>query len=230
VARRPRVRLPHHREERARTRKAPSARPGGKLSTPDGVFTVTIPAGALAGDTQITIEEVASPAAGAIGKTYDIGPSGTQFAMPATLAFKYGGLDLQGNDPSSLEVATIVSGEWVALMGDAIDTSTQVVIGTTMHLSPYGIQAKKHGAGTDSGTGNDATTSDDGATSTDANDAGSSDAPFDAAGCTMKVYQVSSCANHPVQLGCPAGTFIGSCTDSMAAQRFTLECCTNDGG
>src|SRR5262245_59600406 len=62
---------------------------GGQVATSDGVLTVNVPAGALAGDTNITIIEIASPAAGAVGKTYEIGPSGTQFSAPVTLTFKY---------------------------------------------------------------------------------------------------------------------------------------------
>src|SRR4051812_42723836 len=48
---------------------------GGTLATSDGTLTVAIPPGALGSDVTITIAEVTAPATGAIGKTYEIGPS-----------------------------------------------------------------------------------------------------------------------------------------------------------
>ncbi len=206
---------------------------GGDVSTPDGVLTVTIPPGARPADTQITIQEISSAPAGSIGKAYEIGPSGTQFAVAVTLAFKYAGADLLGNDPASLEAATIVNGDWVPLTGDAIDVGAQTASGTTMHLSPYGLHAKKHGNTSDSGSPADATTPTDASSASDGSptDAGaSSDSAFDAAGCSMQAYQVGSCANHPVQLTCPGGTFIGACMNLMGMQGYVLECCPNDGG
>ncbi len=205
---------------------------GGQVSTSDGALTVTIPAGALPADVKITIEEIATAPDGSIGKAYEIGPSGTQFAVPVTLAFKYAGADLLGNDPASLEAATIVNGDWVPLTADVVDLNAQTASGTTMHLSPYGLHGKGNGNGKDSGSATDATSANDATTpdgsATDAS--GSSDSAFDAAGCSMKLYQVGSCANHPLQLTCPGGTFVASCTDAMGMQGFTLECCPNDGG
>ena len=211
---------------------------GGNVATSDGVLTVGIPAGALPGDTQITIAEIQSPAAGAIGKTYEIGPTGTQFAVPVTLTFKYGGFDLMGNDPSSLEVATITGGEWVALTGDAVDTNAQVASGQTTHLSPYGIHAKGKGNGIDASTSDDATVSgDDGSTSSDGSqgstdgstttdtgvDTGAQDAGFDATGCTPVAQQVGSCANLPLQI-CVQGMTLKDCVN-LPTMGWTGYCC-----
>jgi hypothetical protein len=208
---------------------------GGKVSTSDGTVTVSIPAGALPGDTQITITEIQSPAPGAIGKTYEIGPTGTQFASPVTLTFKYAGDDLMGNDPSSLEVATIVGTDWVALSADAVDTSAQTASGQTMHLSPYGIHAKGNG-NKDGGTTNDATVSgDDGSTGTDGSqssddatsdtgiDTGAQDAGFDATGCQLVGQQVGTCANLPAQI-CSQGTTLMDCVTHPNA-GWTGYCC-----
>ena len=209
---------------------------GGTVATPDGSLTVTIPAGALSGDTEITIAEINSPPSDAIGKAYEIGPTGTQFASPVTLSFKYAGANLMGTDPSDLEAATIVGTDWVALTNDAVDTNAQIASGTTMHLSPYGVHAKGHGQKDASSGGDDATTSTDSSTGTDdvstADDGASLDAGSDAYGnCSTMMYQVSVCANRPLQLQCPAGTFQLSCTDKgMNMQGFTLVCCPNDGG
>jgi hypothetical protein len=203
---------------------------GGKVATSDGTLTVNVPAGALPGDTQITITEIQAPISGSIGKTYDIGPSGTQFAVPVTLSFAYGDFDLMGADPSSLAAATITGGAWVDLDGNAIDTSAKTVSGTTMHLSPYGVHAKANAANKDAGGGTDATvTGDDATTTTDdgsssgndatsadtGTDAGAADAPFDATGCTFAASQVGSCQNLPNV--CQAGMTFMDCSSLNGA-------------
>ena len=62
---------------------------GGAVSSSDGNLAVNIPAGALPADVTITTEPAAAPAAGAVGTVYEIGPTGTQFAMPVTLTLHY---------------------------------------------------------------------------------------------------------------------------------------------
>ena len=63
---------------------------GGNLSSPDGSLVLTIPAGALGNDTEITITEVAADAvpehlkAINADRVYRLGPAGTQFAQPLT--------------------------------------------------------------------------------------------------------------------------------------------------
>jgi hypothetical protein len=69
---------------------------GGTVTSPDGVLTLTIPPGALASDTVITIEAVAEAdwAAGIaetapIGTVYAVGPEGTVFSEPATFTWTF---------------------------------------------------------------------------------------------------------------------------------------------
>src|SRR5262249_13167047 len=50
---------------------------GGTAATSNGRLKVLIPAGALKADVAITIQQVDSPAGGAIGQVYEIGPTGT---------------------------------------------------------------------------------------------------------------------------------------------------------
>ena len=63
-----------------------SAAAGGTVTSPDGLLTLTIPAGSLSEDTNISIEVVPEsdypPAlvdAGIVGEVYDIQPDGTVF-------------------------------------------------------------------------------------------------------------------------------------------------------
>jgi hypothetical protein len=209
---------------------------GGQVSTSDGALTVSIPAGALPGDTQITITEIPSPPAGAIGKAYEIGPTGTQFSSPVTFTFKYAGDDLMGNAPSSLEVAQIVGTDWIALSADAVDTSAQTASGQTMHLSPYGVHAKSNGNDDGGGSSVDATTPDDATASNDggsATDSGGNGAgmdggsPPDGSACgTMHLSNLGTCAN-PIQTQCPQGTSLSYCNNlpGTGQMGFTYYCC-----
>jgi collagen type VII alpha len=119
---------------------------GGMLASSDGALQVAIPAGALPSNVTVTIVPTTPPGSGAIGTTYEIGPTGTQFAMPVTLTFDYGATSLGGVDPSLLRVATFAAGSWQLLSGASFDTQAQTVSGTTTHLSPYGLTAAAAGA------------------------------------------------------------------------------------
>jgi hypothetical protein len=114
---------------------------GGMVESADGALKVAIPAGALPADVMVTIAPASSPGAGAVGTVYEIGPTGTQFAMPVTLTFDYSGVDLNGMPPSALRVATFASGSWQVLTGASVDPGAQTVSGTTTHLSPYAMVA-----------------------------------------------------------------------------------------
>jgi hypothetical protein len=189
---------------------------GGMVATSDGVLTIQIPAGALGANTTITVQGIASPAPGSIGTTYDIGPSGTQFASPVTLSFRYAGVNLQGYAPTSLEVATFANGAWVPLTGDTVDTAAQSASGTTTHLSPYAVIA---GPSAD----------DAGASAGGAPDGGASP---DASGppCSADGSPSGSCQSPGMPL-CSyfPGTYVASCTNN-AGGGYTAMCCPGDAG
>src|SRR4029079_7913541 len=88
---------------------------GGAVSSSDGKLPFAIPAGALPADVTITTEPAAAPAAGAVSTVYEIGPTGTQFAMPVTLTLHYDATALAGASESSLRVATFAGGSWQLL-------------------------------------------------------------------------------------------------------------------
>jgi hypothetical protein len=191
---------------------------------------MTVPSGALPSNTTITIEEIAAPVGGALGKTYEIGPTGTQFVEPVTLSFKYTAADLAGADPSDLEVATVVDGAWVGLTGGSVDATAQLVTGQTTHLSPYGIHAKGRGNGVDGGNASSSGTTSSGSTgsssgNTSSGSTGNSpmDAGFDAAGCMQSFSQVGTCINHQQGL-CPGNTYFTNCTQQMP-QGISWYCC-----
>ena len=119
---------------------------GGMLASSDGTLQVVIPPGALSNDVMVTIAPTPSPGAGSLGKVYEIGPTGTQFATPVTLTLDYSAVSLAGTDPSMLRVATFAAGSWQILSGASVDMQGRTVSGTTTHLSPYGITTAASGA------------------------------------------------------------------------------------
>jgi hypothetical protein len=78
---------------------------GGSIASEDGVMELTIPAGALAANTDIIIQPVTNEAPGGIGLSYDLLPSGTVFSKPATLTFHYTDGDINGSNPLCLYIA-----------------------------------------------------------------------------------------------------------------------------
>jgi hypothetical protein len=112
---------------------------GGTLSTPDGVLTLTIPRGAVDHDVLFTVGPTAPPLSGAVGSAFEIGPSGTKLATPATIAIRYTSDELADGSAADLLVATVAEGRWQPLLSGALDTGAMVASGTTGHLSPYAL-------------------------------------------------------------------------------------------
>jgi len=71
-----------------------SAAQGGTVTSPSGGLTLSIPPGALAKDTDITVEELAPGEGPAIGPTYDLKPTGLKFQKPATLTLRFKPADI----------------------------------------------------------------------------------------------------------------------------------------
>ena len=112
---------------------------GGSLNSPDGKFTLTVPAGALNSDLSISIQPVTNEAPGGIGIGYDLQPTGTKFNSPVTLTYHYSDIDLFGTSPYFLIPATQDSiGEWLPILSEGnIDTVAKTVSFTTPHFSSY---------------------------------------------------------------------------------------------
>ncbi len=112
---------------------------GGSLVSPDGKFTVTIPAGALNNNTDITIQPITNEAPGGIGNGYDLLPNGTSFNTPVTLTYHYTDDDINGSSPYFLYIATQDStGAWTENAYDRdLDTTGNTISITTPHFSSY---------------------------------------------------------------------------------------------
>lgn len=126
---------------------------GGTVVSVDGRARLVVPPGAVREVITFSIDAAGDVPGGHLGAAYEIGPTGTQFLSPAQVVIAYEGAP----DPSSLRVATVEGGSWVAIPGAALDTGTQEVAGETSHLSPFALIAIASsgtgGAGGDGGAG-----------------------------------------------------------------------------
>jgi hypothetical protein len=118
---------------------------GGTFGT--GSLVVSVPPGAVDHDVTITIAPIDSPAPGAVGQAYEIGPTGTQFRIPILVTLSYAAVDA-GVAPQALSVSTIVGGAWQAVSAPIFDPITATVGGTTTHLSPYALAANQSSTST----------------------------------------------------------------------------------
>ncbi len=122
---------------------------------------VSIPAGALSGDQEITIaasdsSDLPDPPPGQtlLSRAFNFGPDGLTFALPVTLTFTYTDAEVAGLDESALTVALLVDGglQTVPDCADAsVPTPSPCVSGrspaantitvVTDHFSTYAIAA-----------------------------------------------------------------------------------------
>lgn len=125
---------------------------GGSLQSDDSQAELSIPAGALADPVVFTLVEAEAPPAGALpGTTYDIGPTGTQFSIPATVSIGYQASDIPpGGFAEDLYLAVAAAGFWVPVAQSDVDSIAQVVSAPVAHLSTYGVAANGGTADVDS--------------------------------------------------------------------------------
>jgi hypothetical protein len=104
--------------------------------------TVTIPAGALSNSVAITIQLSQQPGpSGTVSQVFEIGPTGTMFQTPATIAFDYTDSELAGLAPSDFAVETSADSgaSWTPLSQIVVDVYAHTIAGQTAHLSPYAL-------------------------------------------------------------------------------------------
>ena len=111
-----------------------SAAAGGTVADPSGKTTLTIPPGALAADTDITL--ALKPAAnGAVVDITEFGPDGLTFLKPVTLAIKADAA-LAPKD-KALSVAMLEGGAFKAVTGSTY--ANGVATAAIMHFSQYSV-------------------------------------------------------------------------------------------
>ena len=138
-----------------------SAAQGGVITSPSSGLTLAIPPGALAKDTDITIEELAPGEGPAIGPTYQLGPTSLKFQKPATLTFRFKPADIpegyekedvaiievkpQGNSAAP-DAAGSAQSDLIAMAGlNFLESEVNIAAGTVSapieHFSRYSARA-----------------------------------------------------------------------------------------
>ncbi|MET0593083.1 MAG: hypothetical protein ABW133_10310, partial [Polyangiaceae bacterium] len=126
---------------------------GGIVRSNDGVIELSIPPNALSRNVTFAIEPLEAWPAGALGKVFQIGPSGTTFATPATLRYHYEPSDL-GNTPLNRVVfATAAGAAWSPLDAQVVDAAAQTITAETPHLSVFGLVDNRFVVPSDGGPG-----------------------------------------------------------------------------
>ncbi len=78
---------------------------GGSISTPDQIFTLVIPPGAIATDTTIIMQAVENKAWSGTGPGYVLSPKNLELTKPAILTWNYQESDIAGSTPEALGIA-----------------------------------------------------------------------------------------------------------------------------
>ena len=111
-----------------------AAAAGGKVSDSAGKVTLSIPAGALAADTEITVAVIA-PSNGSVSDVYELGPDGLQFAKPVAIEIK--GDKALAPAGKTLALAVFEGGAFKPLADSAFDGTKATA--TITHFSRYAL-------------------------------------------------------------------------------------------
>ena len=111
---------------------------GGTLSAGDGKASVSIPAGALAAATTISIQPVTNTTPGGRGLSYRFAPSGVVFSVPVQITFSFTDADLIGSSPGVLGIGfQDEQGFWHAVRDTVRDDAAKTVSASSTHFSDW---------------------------------------------------------------------------------------------
>ena len=115
---------------------------GGSITSDDGMVDLTVPAGALSKNTDISIQSVTNECPGSIGLSYDLTPNGLKFSIPASLTFHYTDSLLNGTDPIILySVFQDSLNEWEVNDADKyIDSVGKTVSFDVSHFTKFSME------------------------------------------------------------------------------------------
>jgi hypothetical protein len=112
---------------------------GGSLTSSDGRLRMTVPAGAVAADTEFGIQPITATAPGALGPAYRLTPEGTTFAQPVTLRFAYSANEGGANRIEDMAIAKRdAQGHW-ALPAASLDATQRTLSVTTTGFSDWSL-------------------------------------------------------------------------------------------
>jgi hypothetical protein len=111
---------------------------GGTVTSADGKMALTIPAGALAAQTDITIQPITNtaPDGDTTGTNYRFEPDGTIFSLPVTLTFNLSDDELPAID-SALIATQGADGLWYSQPGVTSDPTAKTISVAITHFSAW---------------------------------------------------------------------------------------------
>jgi len=114
---------------------------GGSVSAANGAAGISVPSGALASPVRITVtpEPALAAANPMVGSAFLFEPSGTQFAVPATMKIRFDeGAFRPGTDLSKVRLARLEGGRWVPRGEDVqVNPATREVQGRVSGFSRW---------------------------------------------------------------------------------------------
>lgn len=114
---------------------------GGAVTSADGTVTLTIPSGALTGNTTVGIEPITSTNVAALGHTaYRLTPHGQIFAKPVDITFSWAG---HADSIGILQTLGLAyqkeNGVWQFAGANSIDEDDQTITFKTTHFSDWSL-------------------------------------------------------------------------------------------
>lgn len=113
---------------------------GGELSSVDGAIAVVVPAGALARDETVSIQEITNEAHGAKGRAFRISPEGLNTPVPMTVRYRYNDETLAGTTLPSLAIAyQDAAHAWHVYTKPSVDANAKTLSIETRHFSDWSL-------------------------------------------------------------------------------------------
>lgn len=113
---------------------------GGTLTSTDGNITITIPAGALAGNEEIAVQPVVNQLPAGYGKAYRLTPHEIQFLKPVNICFRYDENNTRNTLPELLAIGyQDQSGKWFHAPRPVLDKENHTLSVATTHFSDWGF-------------------------------------------------------------------------------------------
>jgi hypothetical protein len=111
---------------------------GGTVVSDDGVIELVIPSGALAANTDITIQPITNNAPNGRGKAYRCTPDGLQFAKDITVKFYYTEEDAAATKPEYMMMAfQDGEGKWQVIQGLTNNETTNTISASVNHFTDF---------------------------------------------------------------------------------------------
>jgi hypothetical protein len=113
---------------------------GGSIMSADGNAELIFPAGALDGNTEISIQAITNHAPNGVGMAYRFLPEGTKFTQPVTVKFHYTAEDLAATLAEYMGIAFQDSaGIWIVLKDFTNDSTHKVISCPIKHFTDFTV-------------------------------------------------------------------------------------------